>query len=101
MAGFRIVRADNAGWVDDAGVEAAALDGFEDIAGGFGFGLGVFAFDFSGVKIGDFGDDGAVWEFRKGMDAVDVDEFGVDFKGFLDNVSGAEDVDLIDGWVGF
>ncbi len=55
VAGFEIVGSDNARWMDDAGVKSAVLDGFEYVAGGFGFGFSVFALDFGRVKIGDFG----------------------------------------------
>lgn len=100
VAGFEIIGADDAGRMDNTGVEAAILDGFEDVAGGFGFGFGVFAFDLRGVEIGDFGDDGAVRKFGESVNAVDIDKFSANFEGFLGDVLGAEDVDVIDGGVG-
>lgn len=60
VAGFKIVRSDNARWMDDAGVESAVLDGFEHVAGGFGFGFGIFPLNFGRVKIGDFGNGGTM-----------------------------------------
>ena len=101
VAGFEIVGSDDAGGVDHRRVQPAVLDGFEDVAGGFGFGFGVFADDIFGIEIVDFGDFGVIWEFRQSVDAVDVDEFCSELKSFFDDVFRAEDVDLIDGGVGF
>lgn len=94
-----IVGANNSRRLDDAGIKPAIINEIEDEIGGFGFGLGVLAFDLVGVEAGLFGDSFVIRLFGEGVDAIDVNKFTIVLQSELGDILGTANIDVEDGGI--